>query len=177
MKLIKINPEHYIIVDDSEIKEGDYKYHHVKGIVKAICNGAYTNEFKITHSTQPLEEYTYEESGEGVFGKDFFNIKPLDLSYIKSLVGEVDIEKRIYDTDFRGDTNSYKQGYIQAIEDNKDKRFSEEDIEKAIRWARKNKSVYKETFDYEVEEYISSLTQPKDTWEVYFDENNNLKLK
>lgn len=54
-KLIKISNNHYIVVDDGEIKEGDYKYHHALGIRKALVDGNYTNTFKITHSTQPLE--------------------------------------------------------------------------------------------------------------------------
>ncbi len=57
-KLIKISDTHYIIVDDSEIKEGDYKYCPFDDINKIhLQKGNYydKNEFKITHSTQPLE--------------------------------------------------------------------------------------------------------------------------
>ena len=36
-----------LIVDDSYIKEGDFTYHHVKGIYNAVIDGAYTNQKKI----------------------------------------------------------------------------------------------------------------------------------
>ena len=36
-----------LIVDDSDIKEGDFTYHHVKGIYNAVIDGAYTNQKKI----------------------------------------------------------------------------------------------------------------------------------
>jgi hypothetical protein len=39
------------ITNDEEIKEGDYKYHHVTGVRKALVNGNYTNQFKIILTT------------------------------------------------------------------------------------------------------------------------------
>jgi len=80
MKLIKINTDHYIIVDDSEIKEGDWTYHHVKGIYEARVDGAYTNQKKITHSTIPKGMMLIE------------GIKRLSLQEVKELIGEVDTE-------------------------------------------------------------------------------------
>ena len=63
MKLIKINTDHYIIVDDSKIKEGDWLYSFDNGlIVQANKGSADTINSKslngrgygkITHSTQP----------------------------------------------------------------------------------------------------------------------------
>ena len=45
-KLIKTD-NYLLIVDDSEIRKGDYTYHHVKGIYTAVVDGAYTNQRKI----------------------------------------------------------------------------------------------------------------------------------
>jgi len=81
MKLIKINTDHYVVVDDSEIKKGDWTYHHVKGIYKAVTDDAYTNQKKITHSTQPLE-YTNEDH------LHWDKIKHISLQEVKELIGE-----------------------------------------------------------------------------------------
>lgn len=36
-----------IIVDDSDIKNDDWTYHPIKGLYKAVVNGAYTNQKKV----------------------------------------------------------------------------------------------------------------------------------
>lgn len=74
MKLIKLNEDHYIIVDDSEIKEGDLCYdpegnpghRGIKYVVKCLRTApdSYWNKHckKITHSTQPdkgMENVTF----------------------------------------------------------------------------------------------------------------------
>lgn len=58
MKLIKINTDHYIIVDNSEIKEGDYHFDFDKNEIDTWKGNLYSNRLKckkITHSTQPFE--------------------------------------------------------------------------------------------------------------------------
>lgn len=64
MKLIKLNEDHYIIVDDSEIKEGDYLYSfsNKKIVVANKLTDLYIHSKKITHSTQPdkgMENVTF----------------------------------------------------------------------------------------------------------------------
>lgn len=44
--IIKTN-NYLIIVDDSEIKEGDCTYHPIKGLYKAVADGSYTNKKKV----------------------------------------------------------------------------------------------------------------------------------
>jgi len=44
-------PQNIYITSDEEIKEGDYKYHHVTGVRKALVDGNYTNQFKIILTT------------------------------------------------------------------------------------------------------------------------------
>ena len=58
MKLIKLNEEDYIIVDDSEIKEGDFMYDIDGDLGIAIGKdiSQWEGNRKITHSTKPLEE-------------------------------------------------------------------------------------------------------------------------
>lgn len=62
-KLIKVSDDHYIIVDDSEIKEGDWFWTPIKKSIEQcvkkllIIKGGQNDieQFKITHSTKPLE--------------------------------------------------------------------------------------------------------------------------
>jgi hypothetical protein len=60
MKLIKINTDHYVIVDDSEIKEGDFviniQRNHIYPTPVQVIDVEYRNRRndvfkKITHST------------------------------------------------------------------------------------------------------------------------------
>ena len=84
-KLIKLNEEHYIIVDNSEIKEGDFMYDIDGDIGIAIGKdkSQWEGNTKITHSTKPLEDIIvhnkYNVKGWG-------NIKPLSLSEVRELV-------------------------------------------------------------------------------------------
>jgi hypothetical protein len=85
MKLLKIKENHFIIVSDESIKEGDNILDNVnriwlniescflKPMLEAINsnNVEYMPKGKITHSTEPLE-----------------GVLPLDLSEVKELIGE-----------------------------------------------------------------------------------------
>ena len=161
MKLIKINTDHYIIVDDSEIKEGDWTYHHVKGIYEARVDGAYTNQKKITHSTIPKGMMVIE------------GIKRLSLQEVKELIGVVDVEKNMwYERNVQnpylsdsllhtGFNKGFELGYNQALEDSNDKKYTEEDIYKAYRAGMQFVGEDKGSLG----EFIQSL-HPKTEWEV-----------
>lgn len=172
MKIIKINTDHYVVVDDSEIKEGDWLLDITDNTIwdchKDMPNSLFPECKKITHSTQPLE---YDEDNTYTYDK----VKYIPLSYIKELIGEVDVEKKAreeggYDV-FR-DRIIYSHGYNQALEDNKEKKYTEEDIVKAIEMAREGIRVTRiseweteKEFDYNDYQIIQSL-QPKTEWEV-----------
>jgi len=139
MTLIKLTNDHYIIVDDSEIKEGDLcydpegspGYNNIKYVVKCLrtASDSYWNKHckKITHSTQPIEANSLHRK------YDFININPISLSEVKDLIGEVDIEKKSYDI-LKGfvitkeERRYFELGYTKAIEDNKEKKYTEEDL-------------------------------------------------
>ncbi len=64
-KLIKIADNHYIVVNDSEIKNDDYYIDDTLDVLQATSlktdwqnsnKSGYIKCFKITHSTQPIEE-------------------------------------------------------------------------------------------------------------------------
>ena len=133
MKIIKIKEDHYVVVDDSEIKEGDYFYSIRNLTEKAIINYPSGEHIgKITHSTQPLA------SMKELMEKGYDNILPLDIDEVKELIGEVDVEKKVkeyYEKDTTlNNPSSFKAGYNQALKDNKEKKYTEEDLVKAYEY-------------------------------------------
>lgn len=119
MKLIKLNETHYIIVDDSEIKEDDYGFDglHIFKCLKPFIanettsgknipcfyiqiNGVSSSTFhetsyikKITHSIQPLELSTsHINTGKYHFDK----IKPLSLLEVEEAIYGYSMEKAAY---------------------------------------------------------------------------------
>ena len=178
-KLIKINENHYLVVDDSEINGSDWVFNEKsEEIYKiTIIDEVVYYEKKITHSTQPLE---------GEFSSIIYKgYNQISLQEVKELIGEVDVEKkaetkypksefwvgsnpsRLYDENAK-DRRCFLEGYNQALEDNKEKKYTDEDIRKAFRLFFKNNMS-------EVDEIIQSL-QPKTEWEVEFIDGK-LKLK
>ena len=185
-QLIKLSADHYVIVDDSEIKEGDWcklgetsLFNGGIGIVNKNViedNGKNGMIFKkITHSTQPLE-YTTEDHLQ------WDKIKRLSISEVKELLGEVDawnkswnwFRENKYRSDFIAEPSSYEEGYNQALEDNKDRKYTEEDMRIAIRLATTSK--YDHILEFYSEEEILKSIQPKTKWEVEFIDGK-LKLK
>ncbi len=96
MKLIKLSETHYIVVDDSEIKEGDFyvsretnyatepKERWVLYNLSSTTNG--TKPLKVTHSTEPLER-DYSQTTYGVqYVEVFDKIKPLLLSEVEEAI-------------------------------------------------------------------------------------------
>lgn len=163
MKLIKINTDHYIIVDDSEIKEGDWVIdslgiRQVKSFAGVMVVKDITHIKKITHSTQP--------------NKGMENVTFISPREVKELIGEVDVKKKaeefigckyddIEDSIGQIGYDSFIRAYYQALEDNKDKKYTEKDIDKAYWAGMQFVGEDKGSFG----EFIQSL-QPKTEWEV-----------
>ena len=196
MKLIKINTDHYVVVDDSEIKEGDYclMFDDYGNLFLGNQPQQYLGEQaghhlnkglrKITHSTQPLESVTNYRVFDKI--KNFNKIKELSLQEVKELIGEVDMEQIA--VDFAGDRKlgaghgypsfeanllerGFLSGYNQALEDNKEKKYTEEDMKYMFECGRNFQSNGESTFT------ISILhIEPKTDWEVEF-VDGKLKLK
>jgi hypothetical protein len=176
MKLIKINPDYYIIVDDSEIKEGDWYYWEITKTIQIAkldsLNRLPKNSDgskKITHSTKPLEDIpVYGEKSIDIplyTVRGFTKIKPLNLSEVKELIGEVDVKKKIispYPINTQNDVdwcNGYQTGYNQALEDNKEKKYTEDDVIRIVEKSRETGLTA---------EYLILSLQPKTEWEVEF---------
>lgn len=193
MKLIKINQDHYIGVS-TELEEGYWGYNTVSKTIFTInkqlvdmindVNIDLTTNKRITHSTEP------ESFGDGWMQ----SIKPLLLSEVKELLGEVDVEKKaeefakkhsIYESAQDDTEYGYREGYNQCLEDNKEKKYTEEDLIKFADWVETSQeaSEYDKKnrmrFDLKMEGnpeskkrlpelfniYIQTL-KPKTEWEV-----------
>ena len=177
MKMKKLSEDHYIICDDSEIKEGDWiGFPNLKKFVPVqYFGGDLTGgEKKITHSTQP------ESLGMGWMQ----SVLPLLLSEVKELLGVVDVEKKaleINPVELDEDWDKNKQyrdewisGYNQALEDNKELKYTEEDMINAhfTGWIdRGSNNQYPKARNL----FKQSL-QPQTEWEVEF-VDGKLKLK
>jgi hypothetical protein len=101
--LIKLSETHYIVVDDSEIKEGEwyltFMNNEVAGEPRRCEDSSYSfgNCKKITHSTQPLESIEDSEVWEDgkYLGPDyaFQEIKYLPLAEVEEAVFGYSVEK------------------------------------------------------------------------------------
>ena len=182
----KLSEDHYIVMDDSEITTGDI-------VAEKLLTGKYelftihtlndidkSTQKKIIYSTQP------ESLGVGWMQ----SVQPLLLSEIKELLGAVDVHKKACAfTKEIGGTHeqrlAYIDGYKEALEDNKEKKYTNEDmltirnklvtilpVGNVAAWDMiQAVSKYTKWFD----EYVESL-QPKTEWEVEF-VDGKLKLK
>lgn len=179
MKLKKINEEHYVVVDETEIKEGDWMYNPERepSLLQCIGKGSIRGWKKITHSTQPIEQYYGATDGTIPFV--YHKINELPLSEVKELLGEVDVEKKA--NEYFTETNpyhpeyneglhiGYKVGYKQALEDNKEKKYTEAQLIWAIQEAYGHGQ--NDEFDgvNKAEKSIIVITNylhPKTEWEV-----------
>jgi hypothetical protein len=187
-RLIKLSDTHYIVVDDSEIKEGDYywnkhipdeiKFKKEKGVLFNHCK-------KITHSTEPLELSTsHINTGKYHFDK----IKPISLSEVEELINGYSVEKMALnsfghkpskdDTDIllslgKGYVGGYHQGFKAHQELVKDKLLVNiQDLRKVILQARIREG---EQPKYSFDEIIQSLL-PKTEWDCEINEQGKLEM-
>ena len=141
-KLIKLSDTHYIVVDDSEIKQNDI-------VCEKLLTGGYelftiqtlndidtNNQFKITHSTQPLEMRKVNSLGSEFA---FLKIKPLSLSEVEEAIYGYNVErlarefatKPVNPLNSTGtitcllSQNGFEKGYNKSQETHP---FSEEDV-------------------------------------------------
>ena len=176
MKLIKLTDDHYVIVDENaEIKEGDWYLGLHNKVIRAT-DGKYYVANAVRLSGKPVYKITHSTD---------ININELyyiSLQEVKELLGEVDVEKKYNETwlakyqpyDSK-EGIAFKTGYNQAIEDNKEKKYTEEDMRKAIAvgydWCHQKHI----PTNWMIDNFIQSL-QPKTEWNVEFDSQGKLKL-
>lgn len=194
-KLIKINESHYVICDDSEIKEGDYYFHTLsKKVESAIhCYGRKTHPYpKVTHSTQPLEKsYNSQKQGfnMGVMSSDielvFDKINLISLSEVEEAIYGYNVEKMAVKycenhygkKDWEENYHNYAAGFKAHQELVKDKLFT---LSFIIDLVPKVLEKQKELSDSDFNDWYNSdflrMLFPKKEWDIIFDEQNKIKL-
>ena len=185
----KLSEDHYIIMDGSEINIGDI-------VAEKLLTGKYelftihtlndidkSTQKKITHSTQPLGFLNDVGLTTANLKPDWTNVEYLPLSEVKELLGVVDVEKkgekkypksefwvgsgpsRLYDENAK-ERRCHIEGYREALEDNKEKQFTREDMMKMWKFGYNERNL-----DDSIESF-----QPKTEWNVEIVEGK-LKLK
>ena len=170
MKLIKINTDHYIIVDETIQPVNAYYYDSFINAIRNTSGAEYGEAnhcWKITHSTQPIEQYYGATDGTIPFV--YHKIIELPLSEVKELLEEVDVEWKAINSwegcdgcdanDELFFINGYQKGYNQAIENNKNKKYTKEDVIHIVKKSRETGLTA---------EYLLLSLQPKTEWEVEF---------
>lgn len=181
--LIKISDYHYIVVDDSEIKEGDFCYWKaVKTTFEAVKDSLGRlpkkddGSFKITHSTQPLNKDF----------NDWFDVQIITLSEVQELIDGYSIEKmakkemsnRYFKDEIPDAINDFKLGFKAHKELVKDKLFTIEDMMDAMGYAAAMDNTRPiQELKEEAEQYIRTKKLLKTEWEVEFDNEGKIKLK
>jgi hypothetical protein len=180
MKLIKLSDTHYIICDDSELKEGDWTN---KGKLKYFTkDGAVFYNFpweeysetywsldkakKITHST----DINWNE----VYYINLSEVEELNLGYSVEKMAENswNTHKELFNQNNKNEFLSvFKTGFNAHKELVKDKLFTVDDMKIALSEAFK---ASQEGYQITSNEIIQSLL-PKE-WSVTFDEQGKLKL-
>jgi hypothetical protein len=178
MKLIKIKEDHYVVVNETTQPVNGWYYDTFINKIRSTNGAEYgisKNCLQITHSTQPLEQFI---DNEGIKRIGWTSIQPIELLEVKELIGEVEVEKKVKEYYEKNTTlnnpSSFKAGYNQALKDNKEKKYTDEDIDNAISWAINRGRDGKVTIT-DIDNFIQSL-QPKTEWEVEIIDSK-LKLK
>ncbi len=178
-KLIKLSDNDYIIVDDSEIKKGDWYYDtNDKESLLPIYQRSQDPKFykgckKITHSTQPLSEECKRCTGACEQCVD--KTKPLSLSEVEEAIYGYSIEKMadnwFYNEENKNHYENYneKPSWIKGFKAHqelvKDKLFTIEDMKKIFELGQESVSNVNIPLDFDYN--IKSLL-PKTEWDIEF---------
>lgn len=191
-KLIKIKDDHFVIVDDSKIGEGDYYIDDTNQIrISVISDEVYWQHrpynlgyMKIIYSTIPLEDRDNSQISIKPVksAKVFKKIQELQLSDVKKLIGDDDVEKLADDiypeTYYSGIyvDGWLKAGFIKGYNKAKEKyKFTEEDMRNCVKHILTELNTHNEVdkptnfvWIDSFNRFIQSLSQPKTEWEVEF---------
>lgn len=203
-KLIKLSETHYIVVDDSEIKENQW---YCNNKVLFLSNSKFDegnnpnqnkNNKLVTHSTQPLNcncaiNNRSLDLNCAERNHCFDKIKPLSLSEVEELVLGYSVQKLSYEkyndgsisTNTRNDWREcWKEGFKAHQKLVKDKLFTIENVINFYNWLKKSYSsikpleeaqiVHRTTPDKIAEMYLQTLQ--KSEWQITFDEQGKIKL-
>lgn len=194
-KLIKLSDDHYIVVDDSDIKERDSCYdYYTKSIQQSTpnVNDGNAEEYfkKITHSNKPLELTRTIAVDKLVF----YKIRSLSLTEVEEAINGYSVQNSLKkllreDENFYSmiDHTSYKEGFKAHQELVKDKLFTIEDMKnlfaKTLEHAPSTESHTRMISDEQYRHFvmgelfnklIKSLIQTE--WDIEINEQGKIKL-
>ena len=174
MKLIKLSSDHYIIVDKLQIKKGDWFL--MNGSIIRQCD--YVNEYMLVDTTQGKHHISVCDKITYSTDIHFNGVYYVPLSEVNELFSDLNVEKKAkyhYDIMYfmaKSDDikpyviRDYKAGYNQALEDNKDMKYTEKDVIAIVEKSRATGLTA---------EYIIQSLQPPTSWDVEF-VNGKLKI-
>ena len=179
MKLIKLLDDHYIVVDGSEIKEGDSCYdYYTKSIQQSIpnVNDGNAEEYfkKITHSNKPLGFLQEEGFTTSNLKPDWSTVKELPLSEVEEAINGYSTYELFKKIDGTCEKDQYehwlfKEGFKAHQELTKDKLFTIEDMREAFFDMQYPHS----EIDFQ---YLLARRGYKTEWDIEFDEQNKIIL-
>ncbi len=205
IKLIKLSDTHYIVVDDSKIDTGYWFWIPIKRSIEKCVRrlliikggGNDIEQWKVTHSTEPLEEFT---DNEGIKRIGWVKIKLLTVEEAEEAINGYSVEKICKDEVKRRDDLSsnnrltvserdfaerwMKIGFKECQELTKDKLFTLNKV-KGLLFEVGTKMRYKGVnythyFNYKnVKEEVDKVIKPflpKTEWDIEFDGQGKIKL-
>jgi len=185
MLLKRIKLDHYIILDGfvNSVRDLAYDADSIEHPFYQVDEKFFEmnkRALKVTHSTEPLNKEF----------NDWFDVKIITLEEVEEFLIQISVRQKA--VDFAGDRNlgaghgypsytanliekAFISGYKQSLKDNKDKKYTEKDIIKAIKFGQLStqESVLK-LFEKKglvktdiTNNFIESL-RPKTEWKVEF---------
>jgi hypothetical protein len=168
---------------------GDKITHSTKPIEGCKCNTVNWWHHTLSNSCKYEIEDHYNRAWMCELGTPHYKkIKPLNLSHCKEVTGEVDIEKQIQPLITKASYSNtinlldYQkgcvEGYNQCLEINKDKKFTLEDIEKAIEMSRDESGLSDNSmsYDYSKEDIIQHFQKEQTEWAIEIGEQGKIVL-
>lgn len=198
MKLIKLNKDHYIVIDNSKIKVGDWYYfeglHKLNASIHTlkVSDNLGRGCFKITYSTKALEGMRRLEP--------YISYKYLPLADAEEAINGYSVEDMVeqeYFIERKGSMwmptthdciQANKQegsiaGFNAAMELTKDKLFTVEDMINAFKEGTNSGALYEDVNEEDIEEFSKTEFEefkksiiPKTEWNVEFNKHGKLKL-
>lgn len=162
--LKKLSENHYIIYNDSEKGKEGYNYNLTTSKIEKL----HRNYEEDSSEWNFLRKITHS------FGKELEGVDNRPLSEVEELLLGYDVEK-VYMSIFNNKGAGFKmfaKGFKAAMELNKDKLFTIEDMEKAYNYGIAIEYInIKPDFD----KFIQPLL-PKTQWKIKINEQNKLEL-
>lgn len=174
MKLIKVQPNQFVVVDNSEVKVGDW-YYSSKGVVAKMTEEM-LDYYKFKNLLDSVSKITHSTKGLG-------GVKTLSLPEVKETIGEVDVEKLVeeYVENYCNHNDleysvlsdavktilgiSFIEGYNRCLQDNKEKIYTDSDIKRVVLLSR---AFSDSLTNQQIFEEVMLHIRPKTQWDVQF---------